>query len=872
MTRQYPTLTIKLLSIIILGLTIVTAPADAQNGRPSPLPANGPSPIQDDDIEQPLSKDNGSNRRLGDPTKIMVNLNDVSVEETLKLIVEVTGKVVIPIDLNTTLRTKKITLMVDRLLDQSQALDLLFQAFRLNEIGVIEKEDRIIIALLSEILQFEPPVIGADVDIMDDTNLGTIITKFYRLKYADAATVSESIDEIKPDWATLTVDASSNQIIVQGDIGLCQRIQLIVNQLDQVFKKPKMQTFTLAFADANEVMQHIYDLFEETNTSSSRSGSRNQSSSRRSSSQAGRRNQALPRSSIKGGTESLGGQPLELRVTVDVQQNSVTVVGEPTIVDQVAVLISTQWDLPRAEGTAKVYTLKYTDPVKIRDMLQDLLGEGGGSGRGLGQGRGRAGGAAGPSQVGDLVSGIYQIQAYPDSNSLLVICKTEENFKFLDSIIEQLDQPVIPQLPLVVALKHADAEEVADEVNVLLAPAGTRADIRRKDSGLIGFDISGPTDGGGAAESGREGETGTNITFPWQQTRQTEDETPPSPLIGKVRVVPIHRQNAVMILAPLEYRDAVRDFIVDVLDSPGRQVMISAIIAEIELKDEFAFGLRLSNSDSILSGTLVDNRIGGTFGFTGQEDPLFDNLFDTSVLDVNISLTAVIQALDQKTNIRILQEPRIFTSDNQEASFFEGQDVPILETAQTTPQGVINETIVYRQVGVGLNVRPRITEEGEIDLELNLVISNIVPGATLFNSPIFDRRETTTQIIVKNGQTIVLSGIMKELESKVTRGLPLLGDIPIIGALFQSHETTTIRRELIAFITPIIVANPSDNDDNFNRQDLERLNDLMLPLDEQKRNLRLHSDDLRSRLLNKHYTEPDSGSEADVNNLNDNDG
>lgn len=853
-------------------MAIVTAPADAQNGRPSPLPANGPSPIQDDDIEQPLSKDNGSTRRLGDPTKIMVNLNDVSVEETLKLIVEVTGKVVIPIDLNTTLRTKKITLIVDRMLDQSQALDLIFQAFRLNEIGVIEKDDRIIIALLSEILQFDPPVVGADVDIMNDTNLGTIITKIYRLKYADAAVVAESIDEIKPDWALITVDASSNQIIIQGDVGLCQRIQNIINELDRVFKEPKMQTFTLAFADANEVAQHIYDLFEETNTSSSRSGSRNQSSSRRSSSQAGRRNQALPRSSIKGGTESLGGQPLELRVTVDVQQNSVTVVGEPTVVDQVAVLIATQWDLPRSEGTAKVYTLKYTDPVKIRDMLQDLLGEGGGS-RGLGQGRGRAGGAsAGPSQVGDLVSGIYQIQAYPDSNSLLVICKTEENFKFLDSIIEQLDQPVIPQLPLVVALKHADAEEVADEVNVLLAPAGTRADIRRKDSGLIGFDISGPTDGGGAAESGREGETGTNITFPWQQTRQTEDETPPSPLIGKVRVVPIHRQNSVMILAPLEYRDAVRDFIVDVLDSPGRQVMISAIIAEIELKDEFAFGLRLSNSDSILAGTLVDNRIGGTFGFTGQEDPLFDNLFDTSVLDVNVSLTAVIQALDQKTNIRILQEPRIFTSDNQEASFFEGQDVPILETAQTTPQGVVNETIVYRQVGVGLNVRPRITEEGEIDLELNLVISNIVPGAELFNSPIFDRRETTTQIIVKNGQTIVLSGIMKELESKVTRGLPLLGDIPIIGALFQSHETTISRRELIAFITPIIVANPSDNDDNFNRQDLERLNDLMLPLDEQKRNIRLHSDDLRSRLLNKHYTEPDSGSEADVDNLNDNDG
>ncbi len=792
------------------------------------------------------------------------SFNEVTIDKTISFIVETTGKVIIPIDLSTILKAKKITLIIDKFIDRSEALDLLFQAFRLNEIGVIEKEDRIIIAALTEILQFDPPVVGPDVDIMGDTNRGTVITKHYQLRNTDAETVSGSIEETLPDWATMTVDTSSNQIILQGDIGLCQRVQEMINQLDQVWKTPKTMTFRLKYADANELAQQILDLFEETQSRSGGRSTRTQQPSARRGQSADQR-RALQRARAGTGSDGIGGEPLELRITVDIQQNSVTVSGEPTVVDQVAQLIVNDWDLPRPEGTAKVYQLTYTDPIKVRDMLQELLGQE--SGGRLGGGRGPGGGGQ-RADIQDIVSGIYRIEAYPDSNTLLVVCKTEESFNFLDSIIAELDRPIIPRLPLVVPLKHADAEAVCDQVNALLAPAGARVDIQRRQTGLEGFDIGGPAQGdAGGTGAAREGEDGGAITFPWQQTRQTEDESAPSALIGKVRVVPIHRQNAVMILAPAEYRDAVRDFIVNELDSPGRQVMISAIIAEIELTDELALGLRFSNSDSILSGAPVDNRLGGTFGFIGQEDPLFENFLDMSVLDVNFSINAAIQALSQKTNVRVLQEPRIFTADNQEASFFQGQDVPILSGTQTTDVGTVNEQIDYQQVGVGLNVRPRITVTGDVDLEINLEISSI-SGAELFGSPIFDRRETTTQVIVKNGQTIVISGIMKEIESKITRGLPFISDIPLLGELFKSRENTTSRTELIAFITPVIVVDPSENDTNFNREELEHLDDLMLPLKEQTRRIRKNKEDLRSRLLYQQY-ERSQQPPVDVDDLND---
>jgi general secretion pathway protein D len=631
----------------------------------------------------------------------------------------------------------------------------------------------------------------------------------------------------------MSVDANSNQIILLADVEFCQRTGVLIDELDRNYIKIKTETFRLAHADASEIAQNILDLFEDTGTTG-RPGSQPrrsaQDSRRLTPEQRRRAQQAAQRTSAGGGGV---GPTVELRVTVNVQQNSVTVSGEPAVVEDIAGLIEEAWDLPRPETTKKVYHLVYTDPIKMRDMLHELLGEqaGGGVRR---TSRGTTGSAGQRADVSAAIGGIYQIQAYPDSNSLVVICKTEESFEFLDSLIMDLD---------------ADAEEVADQVNAIFAPAGSRVDIQRRDTGLSGgADLEGPAGGGDAGGDAREGEEGGTITFPWQQGRQAEDETPASPLIGKVRVVPIHRQNAVMILAAPEYRDAVKDIIINDLDKPGRQVMISAVIAEVELTDELALGMRFSNSNAILGGTPVDNRIGGSANFEGMADDIFSGLFDTSTLDVSTSLNVVLQALSQKTKVRVLQEPAVFTADNQEASFFEGQDVPVLQTTQTTAEGTVNETTEYFSVGINLNVRPRITAHGDVDIEINLELSNIdIAASAVAVSPVFDRRETTTQIIVQDGQTIVISGILRDFESRVKRKVPLLGDIPLVGELFKSYENQTTRTELLAFITPYVVDNVLENDINYNERARQRLERLSKPLKEQEREE--PEEQIRRRLL-----------------------
>jgi len=261
--------------------------------------------------------------------------------------------------------------------------------------------------------------------------------------------------------------------------------------------------------------------------------------------------------------------------------------------------------------------------------------------------------------------------------------------------------------------------------------------------------------------------------------------------------------------------------------------MLEVVIAELELNDDFAFGLRWS-SDPGIAGANPDNQLQFGFGLEGTtDDPWRTGLFDTSVLNTNINLNVVFQALSQKTNLRINQQPVVFTADNQEAIFFDGQEIPFITQTTINSQGNPTDSFEYRNVGVLLNARPRITARGDVDVTLRLEISSTVPGQTLFGGAIIDKRLTTTNVVVENGQTIVLSGILREQESTVKRKVPLLGDIPLLGELFTSRENSTVRSELVAFITPRVVENAQENNTNFQQDYRNRLEELMLPVREQ---------------------------------------
>ncbi len=779
-------------------------------------------------------KFDGLNRRImpGEPTKL--SFKQVNVEQLIPFIVEATGKVVLP---QQDVLARKITLLNDKPIPRSEALDLVFLALQQTGVAVIEQQGIIYLRDQTNIDQQAVPVIGPDTTTLDRQDLGSTAQKVFALRYGTAAIIGEVLKPSIPDYAKIAVEPESNQILITGPVALLQRIERVLVALDRPSSAAlASETFHLQYADAEIIAQNIKDLYGEGANASRAGQGNNQNRNQQiqnairqfqGGGQGGQGGQRGQQGQQGGGNQAANAASTSnnLRVTANTQQNAVSVVAEQSVIDQIRKQILTQWDRPLPEEAVvpRVYDLKNTDPIKIRDVLEGLFGKGAATAPQQG-GQAQAGRSGSTSGIGRL-AGQFSFQAIPEAGRLVVVSKSPDNLDVIDKIIAELDQPITSMIPDVVELKHASAEDLAEQINALLAQEGTLAQVRRTDTTLITsatntspFASTTDTTAAAATQTAQTAAT-NNLQFWWARARVPTDSAGSGNLVSKARVVPVARQNALMVLAPLEYRRAIVELI-NKLDQPGRQVLVCAIIAEISLEDATALGVRFSQSG--ITPTRSDNTIGitgarnaagnATQPITATKTDLLSSLFDTSVLNIGVDLNVLLQALAQTSKVTILSEPRIFTGDNQQAEFFDGQDIPFITNSQVPTGG--NQNVVnsfdYRAVGIALRVRPRITPERDVDIKVNLELSSIDPSRTVNNQAVVDRRETTTQLIVKDGQTVVISGILRSEDSDVKRKIPLLGDIPLLGGLFQNSERTKTRTELVAFITPIVVNNNDD--------------------------------------------------------------
>ncbi|MFO0961880.1 MAG: secretin N-terminal domain-containing protein [Phycisphaerales bacterium] len=801
-------------------------------------------------------KDGGKDELVG------LQFREQEIKSLIDTISLWTGKVVIP--KQTALAPIKITIVSDKLMRKSEALNLIFQAFRLNGLGVVETEEMILIDNLTELNQLQPAkVLGPDVEINALPENGNIVIKVFRIKNTKASQVYERLQDSLPSYASLQVDNNSNQIILEGDIALAKRLQRLIDLLDvTAYVDVRTKTIKLAYQDAQTIAGIITDLF------SARAPTGGASTPRAGGAAGGQQQgQQRGRPGQQQGSGELVGTSEQLVVTVLPATNSMTIRAEPNIMKEIEALISVL-DAPRSNDEQPIfrtYELKYTDPLKVQAVLQSLLegGASGGGARRTGQaGRGAAaggvqrigglGGGSGSESGADVaIANIFKIEAYPDSNRLIVVSKTPDNFLWLDEMVAQIDQPLQAGMPRNIALKHASAVEVAEILNALLAQTGASASIRAPQEGLSGIDFR--SAGGASASSSQNGVSNNNafasgntntgggqqagqIQFPWQGGRAGGDtETEVSALVGKSRVVPNAGQNSLLILAPQEIQESLAQIVSD-LDKPGRQVMINVILAEVQLGDELQFGIKWGKG---VQPTNPNNAIvvTGDSGaiFKGTKNDIFPPDLTTSALAFNIDANVVLQALAEQTTVRILQQPRVFTSDNKEAKFFQGQDVPFQNSNVTdlNTGGGVNATFEQIPVGIGLNVRPRITKDRNVAMQIEVLLSNVnLTQVGVGNNPVIDRRQTNTTITVKNGQTIVLSGIRKETENKIKTKVPFLGDVPVLDWVFASTDNTKSTTELVVFVTPVVVDNPDENDRNYNAGERDRLRELVKPLNE----------------------------------------
>jgi len=253
------------------------------------------------------------------------------------------------------------------------------------------------------------------------------------------------------------------------------------------------------------------------------------------------------------------------------------------------------------------------------------------------------------------------------------------------------------------------------------------------------------------------------------------------------------------------------------------------VLAEVEIGDDFAMGIKFGPAGQVAPRN-PNNAVSIGTEVAGVRDTDFPAEFNEFTFDFGVDATVVLQSLAQDTAVRILQQPRVVTTDNKEAKFFSGQDVPF-QSGTTSDAAGTTASFEQIAVGIGLNVRPRVTNEMNVAMEIEVLLSNVnIAAAGVGDNPTIDRRQTNTAVTVKNGQTIVLSGIRIESESKDNTGFPILKDIPGLGFIFGNVDNSKAQRELLIFVTPIVIENPDDFNMNYNMKELERLKELEKPL------------------------------------------
>ncbi len=464
-----------------------------------------------------------------------------------------------------------------------------------------------------------------------------------------------------------------------------------------------------------------------------------------------------------------------------------------------------------AAGDVEILPLKAGVAADLAPLVQRLVDGGGG----------------GPVQPGipAAAGGALSVIADSRSNSLIIRSSNAAKLAQVRSIVDKLDRPNASGGPAgniwVVHLKNADATKMAQVLRAAFTTTG-----------------SGGGGGGG-------GISATQPQQPQQLQQQQQGGAGASPQAtapvqasagpstgGFIQADP--STNSLIITAAEPLYKQVRSMI-DQLDTRRAQVYIESLIVEVKGDNAAEFGIQWQG----LSGKQGDKYIGGIgtnfdgiggvgnildltaatiTGGRGADPGLLGGGLNIGILRNiagNYGVAAIARLLQNQTNTNIMSTPNLITVDNEEAKIVVGDNVPFITGSFTsTGTGTSNpfQTIERKDVGITLRIKPQIGEGGTVRLQIFQESSNVVNQAqgTAGTGPTTSKRSIESNVIVDDGAMLVLGGLIEDRFEDIKSKVPLLGDIPLLGALFRSESRTKRRTNLLIFLRPIVMRTPED--------------------------------------------------------------
>ncbi len=482
--------------------------------------------------------------------------------------------------------------------------------------------------------------------------------------------------------------------------------------------------------------------------------------------------------------------PAYADLSANASSNALILTDTSANVKRIAEIVSALDTYLATVAEVRVFMLTYADATDAAALINQVFQqEEGGTTRARGGGFGGRsffrGPGGGGQQAEDTASRAPQVLASADERTnSVVVSGPSDTLDVVAQVIKELDaNPVEEEAVLVYRLRNAQVATVAEVLN----------DLFGQSSGSTQTARTGTQQGRGS--SGQEGQSSSPFAR-FRQQISNEAVAAAGALSGDVYCVAEEDTNTLLVLtAPTNFERL--QTIIGELDRTIPQVLIKVLIAEVTWSDDMDVGVEFSVLDTEPDGD--EFSLFTDFGVAAQTDGLIYKLVGG---DVSVAL----RVLEEIGKLDILSRPHILTSDNQTATITVGQQVPFITNTRTTETGQTINTIQYEDIGIILEVTPHINPEGlvimDVSPEISTTTAETVPISETVDAAVFAKRSASTRIAIKDDQTIVIGGLMQDTKTETVRKVPLLGDIPLLGALFRRKIEDKEKTELLIFLTP----------------------------------------------------------------------
>lgn len=519
-------------------------------------------------------------------------------------------------------------------------------------------------------------------------------------------------------------------------------------------------------------------------------------------------------------------------VRVDTVRNLLVLVGSRTQAEGWLDLVNT-FDVDLLKGmSVGVFPLKHVSTREVEAALRLLnvanSGTGGaaagapagaagtaagarlGAATAAAAGRGGAATAAGAAAAGGEsvlptnfpLYGALRILPIERLNSLLVVTPRAAYLDQAREWIEKLDQPgnsgSEPQL-FVYRVQNGAARHLSDVLNGLFGAAGTQ--VQGANSGVApglqqasaGANRAGGTSAGttlaaGAGQSTVQGSGITSVALP-----------------SGLRIIGDELNNSVLVYGTArEYQQI--EATLKRLDISPTQVLIEASIIEVTLTDDLKYGVQWLFDEQKGSGTgagVLSTVAGGVLGSTPAG-------FSYTLRNSAGGVRAVLNALAEKSLVKVISSPSLMVLDNHTASIAVGNQQPIRSSETVTTGGNVTTSIQYKDTGVSLSVTPSVNAGNMVTMLLNQAVTDVGAQDIATGQRSFLQRQISSKVAVRSGETLVLGGLIRDNSTNGNSGLPGLKDIPLFGGLFGQQTNNGSRTELLVVITPQVVRTTDD--------------------------------------------------------------